>query len=179
MPLPDFKQDYFQLFDLPPGFTVDQALLGERYRTLQGELHPDRFAAKPQAEQRLAVQYSALVNEAYTTLRNPLDRALYLMQLEGMDEGEVARQQVDGAFLMLQMELREKLESVGDSTDAEDALDDLIQDITGDLKALRTEFGDVYAQRDLDAAAQCCVKMQYLDKLLLEAQRLESELMDR
>ena len=75
MPLPDFQQNYFQLFDLPVHFALDQAQLGARYRQLQGELHPDRYASASDHEQRLAVQYSALVNEAYATLRKPLARA--------------------------------------------------------------------------------------------------------
>ena len=63
---------------------LDATLLGEHFRRLQQELHPDRFAGASDHEQRVAVQYSGLVNQAYTTLRHPLPRALYLLQLRGM-----------------------------------------------------------------------------------------------
>jgi molecular chaperone HscB len=66
---PDFQRNYFELFDLPVGFALDQATLGARYRQLQRELHPDRYAGASAHEQRLAVQYSSLINEAYATLR--------------------------------------------------------------------------------------------------------------
>jgi molecular chaperone HscB len=178
MSLPDLKQDYFRLFDLPLGFALDQAQLGERYRALQGQLHPDRYASRPASEQRLAVQYSALVNEAYATLRKPLTRALYLMQLAGYSEEAIAGQQIDGGFLMMQMELREKLESIPQLVDPDEVLDHLVQEITDDLDELRAQFAQDYAAQDMNSAAKCCIKMQYLDKLLLEAERLESNLMD-
>ena len=64
MSFPEFQQTYFQLFDLPEQFALDEALLGEHFRQLQHKLHPDRYAASSPQEQRVAVQYSALVNEA-------------------------------------------------------------------------------------------------------------------
>ena len=76
MSLPEFQKNYFQLFDLPEDFALDQVQLGKRYRQLQKELHPDRYASGSAHEQRLAVQYSALINEAYATLRKALPRAL-------------------------------------------------------------------------------------------------------
>ena len=84
MTTPDFQQNYFQLFDLPRQFHLDSAELGARFRQLQGQLHPDRFTSKSQHEQRIAVQYSAFVNQAYTALRKPLERAFYLLELVGM-----------------------------------------------------------------------------------------------
>lgn len=178
MSLPNLQQNYFQLFDLAVDFAVDQGKLGDRYRVLQGELHPDRYAGAPAQEQRLAVQYSALVNEAYAALRKPLSRALYLMQLAGWSKDEISRQQIDGGFLMMQMELREKLESVPTLVDPDEVLEHLVQEITDDIGLLRKQFASDYAAEELKNAAQACVKMQYLDKILLEAEQLESDLMD-
>lgn len=62
MSLPEFQRNYFELFDLPKSFAVDQVELGRRYRKAQRETHPDRFARASAHEQRLAVQYSALIN---------------------------------------------------------------------------------------------------------------------
>ena len=178
MSSPDFSQTYFQLFDLPAGFSVDAALLGERYRRLQRELHPDRFAQASVAQQRLAVQYSAFVNEAHATLSKPLPRALYLLGLAGMSQEEITAQQIDGGFLIEQMELREKLESLHDLVDPDTVLDHLVTEITADIKMHQGEFEAAYARSDLAAAASACVKMQYLEKLLHEAEQVESELMD-
>jgi len=179
MPSPDFSQNYFQLFDLPAQFSVDTALLGTRYRQLQQELHPDRFAAAAAHEQRMAVQYSAFVNEAYGTLRAPLKRALYLLELGGMRQEEVSRQQLDGGFLIEQMELREKLESLHDLVDPDSVLEHLVTEISADIRAHQAEFESAYQASQLPAAASACVKMQYLEKLLQEAEQIESELMER
>ena len=178
MSSPDFQQNYFQLFDLPLQFAVDLAQLGVRYRQLQGELHPDRYASAPDYEQRVAVQYSALVNEAYATLRKPLPRALYLLQLAGMSQEEISNQQIDGGFLIEQMELREKLEAMDDLVDPDPVLEHLVKEINGDITVHQGEFAQAYAARELPAAAGACVRMQYLEKLLQEAEQIESDLMD-
>lgn len=179
MSLPDFQQNYFQLFNLPADFALDTAQLGSRYRQLQRELHPDRFAGAAAHEQRLAVQYSALVNAAYATLRKPLSRALYLMELAGMTREDLASQQIDGSFLMVQMELREKLEVMEGLIDPEPALEHLVAEITADVTDLQKQFSGAYAGGELSRAASACVKMQYLDKLLQECEQIESRLLDR
>jgi len=179
MSFPDFKQNYFELFGLPVDFRIDGELLGERYRLLQRDLHPDRFASAAAHERRLAIQYSALVNEAYTALRAPLLRAEYLLQLAGLDRGAIAEQKVDGGFLIEQMELREKLETLPGLVDPESVLDHLLGEIAADLRGHQAEFEAAYAAGDLAAAASACVKMQYLDKLQREAEHIESDLMDR
>jgi len=175
---PDFKQNYFELFDLPQQFELDKAALGARYRQLQQELHPDRFAGRTDHEQRVAVQYSALVNEAHETLSRPLGRALYLLQLSGMSAEEVAAQQVDGGFLIEQMELREKLESIDDLVDPEAVMEHLMDEISSDTRNHQAEFVAAYQAGDIAAAASACVKMQYLDKLQTEAEQVEAGLFD-
>lgn len=178
MSSPNFTQSYFQLFNLPASFAVDGLLLGERYRDLQRELHPDRFASAADYEQRIAVQYSAFVNEAYAKLSHPLPRALYLLELSGMSQEEISAQKVDGGFLIEQMELREKLESLHDLVDPDTVLDHLVGEISTDITMHQAEFESAYNQSDLPGAASACVKMQYLEKLLQEAEQIESDLMD-
>lgn len=179
MSSPDLTQDYFSLFDLTPGFDLDEAVLGRRYRHLQQELHPDRYAGAAAHEQRLAVQYSALINQAYQTLRSPLARALYLLTQAGMSQEQIDAQQVDGGFLIEQMELREKLESLHDLVDTETVLDHLLQEISGDIRTHEGEFKQAYKAENYAAAASACVKMQYLDKLRQQAEQIESDLMDK
>ena len=179
MAFPDFKQNYFQLFNLPVEFALDQGQLSARYRQLQQQLHPDRYASTSAHEQRVAVQYSALVNQAYATLNKPLARALYLLELAGMSQEQIAAEPMDGGFLIEQMELREKLESMHDLVDPDSVLDHLVAEIGGDISAHQLEFSQAYAASNLDTAAGACVKMQYLEKLLQEAEQIESDLMDK
>ncbi|MFV8818120.1 Fe-S protein assembly co-chaperone HscB [Haliea sp. E17] len=178
MPSPDFKQNYFELFGLAPAFRIDAGALAERYRHLQRDLHPDRFASAAAHERRLAIQYSSFVNEAYSTLKVPQKRAEYLLQLAGMGAEEVSAQQVDGGFLIEQMELREKLESLPGLVDPEPVLEHLVDEISADIRQHQVEFEAAYGAGNLAAAASACVKMQYLGKLLSEAEQAEADLLD-
>lgn len=175
---PDLTQDYFSLFGLPVSFAIDRDELGARYRRLQGELHPDRYANASSYEQRLAVQHSALVNQAYQTLRKPLGRALYLMELGGVSQNDMSRHQIDGGFLIMQMELREKLEAIPELMEPDEAIEHLLDEINQDLRAEQSAFEQAYNGNDTEHAISACVKMQYLDKLLSEAERLEAKLID-
>ena len=177
MTVPNFKQDFFQLFKLPVQFELDSELLSERFRQLQRQLHPDRFASKSPHEQRVAVQYSAFANQAYTALQNPLARALYLLEQRGMTAQQVAREKVDGGFLIEQMELREKLESIADMVDPQTVLEHLLAEIASDSKMHQKEFVEALAADNLSGAASACVKMQYLEKLHQEAEQIESGLL--
>ncbi len=174
----DLSQSYFSLFEIPTSFDVDRQLLTARYRELQKQLHPDRFASAGEQEQRLAVQYSGFVNQAYSTLRKPLRRALYLLSLAGVDEQAVAGMHVDGGFLMQQMELREKLESFHDLVDPDTVLEHLLAEIEADWCELEEQLSAHLAADETGAAATTAVKMQYLDKLRAESEALESQLMD-
>jgi molecular chaperone HscB len=178
MSLPELQKSYFQLFDLPENFALDQAQLGERYRELQKELHPDRYASGSAHEQRLAVQYSALINEAYATLRKALPRALYLLKLAGMSKEDISGQKVDGSFLMAQMDLRENLMMLDETGDPEAALEHFVTEIDVDVKQLHREFSRAFSAGELTSAAGACVKLQYLEKLLEEAEQMESRLID-
>ena len=81
----DAAKTHFQLFGLKPSFKLDAARLEEAYRALQAEVHPDKSAHLADSEQRLAMQRSTIVNEAYQTLKSPIRRARYLLALNGVD----------------------------------------------------------------------------------------------
>ena len=75
-------------------------------------------------------------------------------------------------------ELREKLESLAGLIEKETVLEHLLTELGDDLEAHKKEFSSAYEASNHQAAASACVKMQYLEKLLLEAEQIESELMD-
>jgi molecular chaperone HscB len=79
------NDSHFDLFHLPPTFSVDQPSLDDAYRTVQAQVHPDRFAAAGDAQRRIAMQWATRTNEAYQTLRDPLKRARYMLSLRGVD----------------------------------------------------------------------------------------------
>ena len=103
---PDFSRNHFELLGLPVAFALDPARLESGYRELQGAVHPDRFAAASDAERRIAMQWATHANEAYRTLRDPLERARYLLRLRGFDTEEETNTSMPPDFLMQQMEWR-------------------------------------------------------------------------
>jgi len=100
----------FELFGLPERFAQDRAAIDSRWKELQREAHPDKFAAQGQAAQRVATQWSVRINEAYQRLRNPLKRASYLCELRGAPINAEHNTAMPTDFLMEQMAWREALE---------------------------------------------------------------------
>src|SRR5678815_5772389 len=123
---------HFALFGLPEDFSLDQQMLETAYRDIQSQVHPDRFAHAGDAERRASLQWTTRVNEAYRTLKNPVQRAKHLLELQGVDVAFETNTAMPPEFLMEQMELRERLEEAKDAK----ALDGLRADLVKAKKAL-------------------------------------------
>ncbi len=113
----NLQSDDFELFGLEQRFAQDRAVLDARWKDLQRQAHPDKFTAQGAAAQRIAMQWSVRINEAYQRLKNPLKRAAYLCELHGALVNAENNTAMPGAFLMQQMEWREELD---DAQTAED-----------------------------------------------------------
>ena len=105
-------QNHFELFHLPQQFTLNQADLDAAFREVQTRVHPDKFVQASDAEKRVAMQWSTRANEAYQTLKKPLQRATYLCELQGIDLQTESNTNMPAAFLMQQMEWREAFDDV-------------------------------------------------------------------
>jgi molecular chaperone HscB len=132
----------FQLFGLPERQALERADIDARWKALQSEVHPDRFAAEGAAAQRVAMQWAMRVNEAYQRLRDPLARAAYLCELRGAPVGAENNTRMPAAFLMQQMSWREALdEAAGEA--ALEALDaDAVQAEAAALEEARRLLDD-------------------------------------
>ena len=100
----------FELFDIPAQFAQDRSVLDAKLKDLQREAHPDKFAAQGAAAQRIAMQWSVRINEAYNRLKDPLKRATYLCELNGAPIEAHTNTSMPPAFMMMQIEWREALE---------------------------------------------------------------------
>jgi molecular chaperone HscB len=140
--------DDFTLFGLPPRQALDRDALDARWRRLQGEVHPDRFAAEGAAAQRVAMQWSVRVNEAYRRLRDPLSRAAYLCELRGAPIDAESNTAMPADFLLQQMGWREALDEAS-ALQAVQALDDEVRAVEGawlaELQVLLDDTGDAQA----------------------------------
>ena len=170
--------DFFVLFDLPVSFDVDLGVLAERYREAQRAVHPDKFANAPEAERRLSMQMAARVNEAHRVLKDPLSRGRYLLELRGVDLDDMDTK-FDGAFLMEQMELRERLDEVKGSTDPHLQLQVIAQDIKTQSKSLMAQMAELLKATDVDSLQQArdaTRKLQFFQRLNEEVDSLDDEL---
>lgn len=111
--------DDFTIFGLPQRFAQERAELDRRWRQLQAEVHPDRFASEGAGAQRLAMQWAVRVNEAYARLKDPLARAAYLCELRGAAIDAERNTAMPAAFLVQQMAWREALEDARDGAEVE------------------------------------------------------------
>jgi len=102
-------QNFFQLFNLPLNYAIDCDLLANRYRELQRQVHPDRFVRADQKAQERAIELSSQANEAYKILKNPLLRAVHLIECLG-EPIQLDGKKLSSDFLMKQMEWHEKIE---------------------------------------------------------------------
>ena len=115
----DLHADDFELFGLPRRFAQERSAIDARWKELQREAHPDRFAAQGAAAQRVAMQWSVRINEAYQRLKDPVKRAAYLCTLGGAPIDAEHNTAMPADFLMQQMEWRESLDDAHDAKSLE------------------------------------------------------------
>ena len=126
--------DDFSLFQLPRQFVLDRSELDGRWKDLQREAHPDKFAAQGAAAQRVAMQWSVRINEAYSRLKDPLKRAAYLCELNGAAVNAENNTNLPSAFWMQQMDWREALDdckALKANYAKTEALEKLLEEVEG------------------------------------------------
>jgi len=158
---------YFDLFQLPEGFALDEAELETRYRALAARFHPDRCAAASAFEQKQAVMMSATVNEAYRTLKNPTDRAAYLLKQQGIDADAPEHTSFAPEFLMQQMEWRETLAEARAAGDTA-ALNALERQVSAEQAALYGQLAAAFDAQQYQTAAQLVRQGRFLNKMRQE-----------
>ena len=176
----DLSSSYFALFDLPVSFDVDRKMLTERYRTLQRTVHPDRYADAADSERRLSVQMAARINEGYQTLKDPLARARYILEISGvaLDDLDTA---FENEFLMEQMELRERLGAVKESADPHQQLQKIADDIGERQKGITETLAFLFVENTdeaLEKARELTRKLQFFSRLEEEVDALDDDLSD-
>jgi|GEM_PF-38635 len=181
--------NYFSLLALPVSFSINKKVLTSHYHEIQKSIHPDKYANASDLERRLSVQKAAQINDALDTLKNPLQRSIYLLSLLGVDLGENS-QAVDTDFLMGQMELREHLSRIESQMDPFAELDTLMDDVKSRIQSateiVSTLFADLLSRQTDDSQHEILLneltaqvlKMQYLYRLEQECLNKEEDLAD-
>lgn len=167
----NLQDDDFALFGLKQGFAQDRASVDARWKELQREAHPDKFASHGPAAQRVAMQWSVRINEAYQRLKDPLKRAAYLCELAGFPIQAHSNTAMPPQFLMQQMEWREALDDAADV----DAVEQLLAEVQAARKDLLQQCELDLDQRQDPAAAVGTVRaLMFMDKFAQDLnQRLD------
>jgi len=170
--------NYFELFEIPVSYDVDLNQVQHRYRDLQKAVHPDKYANASSQERRISMQQTSLINQALHTLKHPVERATYLLQLKGVDFSMDNETTMDASFLMEQMEMREKLERIREQNDPLAELDTMSADVKSNMDNMADEFKRAYASEELDDAREVVRKLQFLFKAKNEIEEIAASIED-
>ncbi len=169
----NLQSNDFELFGLSPAFGIDRAAVDLRWKDLQREAHPDRFASADPAAQRLAMQWSVRINEAYQRLKDPLKRAAYLCELQGAPVQADNNTAMPSDFLMQQMEWREQLDDASGLAALEQLADEVAAARRRMVEALRVTADE---QRDYPALARQVRALMFVERFARDVElRLDQQ----
>ena len=137
------SRDYYSFFGVPRQLALDPKDLEKRFYALSRQLHPDLFSRKPAREQEYALEASAILNDAYRALKDPVTRALYVLKQEGYDIAEQGTKDVPP----------ELLEEVFDLNMAIEELREVDEDARAQLESARHRFERM--RDEIDGTLQC------------------------
>jgi len=163
---PSASDDYFHFFGFNQQFKIDLPALDQAYLAIQKEVHPDRHARGSDAEQRLAMQMTTYANTAFQTLKNPVQRGLYLCQLHGVDAKLETNTAMPAAFLMKQMEWRENLDERAEDLDE---LEFLMAEVQTSKQETLTEIAQaIDGAKNYVRAAELLRGLLFIEKFAIE-----------
>lgn len=175
--------DYFRFFGLERKLNLDPAELQKRFYELSRLVHPDRYTRRPANEQRYSLEATAILNDAYRTLRDPVSRAEYLLKEEGFDIGEQKSNHVPAELLEEVFELNVALEELraGDGAakprlDSELARFRSMRDaIDGELRRCFAAFDQSGDRAVLEQIRSLLNRRRYIHNLAAQVERALEE----
>jgi len=170
--------NFFELFEIPVSYDVDLNRVQQHYMVLQKQVHPDKFANGTDQEKLLSMQQTSWINEAQATLKDPVSRATYLLKLKGTDVNLENETTMDAAFLMQQLEMRERLEHVRDKADPLAELDLMSKELKSTSDEMMKGFSQSYEDDKIDDAREWIRKLQFMQKAKKEVNTLTADIED-
>jgi molecular chaperone HscB len=171
--------DYFAVFELPHTLTVDQAALQEKFYALSRRYHPDRYAARPASEQQHALDLTAMLNDAYRVLRDPVQRAEYLLKQEGFDIGEQRSKDVPPELLEEVFELNVMLEELREGDESSrpqlvaerDRFVGMLNDVDAELRQQAEMYGAGENRSVLAGIRGTLNRRRYIQNLIRDVEK--------
>ncbi|KAF8909025.1 hypothetical protein CPB84DRAFT_1665967, partial [Gymnopilus junonius] len=160
-PLPP-NVSHHQLFSLeeqPNPFLIHLPTLKQRFRQAQAACHPDAWATKSPKDQDLAHTLSSRLNEAYQCLLNPLSRAEYILERNGVHISE-ADQVEDMEFMVDIMEQREAIEEAG--AEDPDRVQQIVEANDAKIETTIQDLTLLIEQHDWQQVKAAAIRLRYL-----------------
>ncbi len=148
-------KNFFEIFSLPQIFAIDLDDLEKKYLQFQQQFHPDNSSTAD-------ISQSIVINDAYKILSNPISRASYILQLNGIDlENDSNAPKPDRSTLLEILELQEQVAEI-----ALNEIENLQKQINAKIKSLLVEVGEYLEKQAFSNASQVLIKVKYFDKTL-------------
>jgi molecular chaperone HscB len=168
--------DYFQFFDLPRQLAIDPKDLEKRFYALSRKWHPDMFARKSEQERQESLDATAILNDGYRTLKEPIARALYLLKLEGFEVGEQGSKEVPPELLEEVFELNMAIEELKDGDEsarpqleaARARFEKMRDEADTELSTLFTQWDTAHDRATLTAIRQLLNRRKYITNLIAQ-----------
>ncbi|KAG9392478.1 Co-chaperone Hsc20 [Carpediemonas membranifera] len=163
---PKKDASFFQLLGLVEKFKMDLKSLEKRYRKLQMHVHPDKFHSNGGDQLEMAEEHSSILNTAYWTLRDPEQRAFYMLSRRGFDisEEHMSKQvPLDPMFLMEVMETRETIEEA-----PAEAMAGMLSDVDRDIATRVERLGELLDNGQDKEAFEMAVQLRYMNQIRRE-----------
>ena len=163
----DVRMSPYELFGLPETYVLDETLLAERHLAAMQMVHPDRFADRSAAERRVAEQWSAVINEAFETLKSPVKRAVWLAKKRGAEVETEGQVRMPADFLMKQLDWRERLEEADETERSA-----LLEEVESEAKSLEAALEAAFdRENDPVCGADLARRLLFIVKFLQDARR--------
>ncbi|GIU79546.1 MAG: hypothetical protein KatS3mg005_2784 [Bryobacteraceae bacterium] len=141
--------DYYEFFDLPRRLGLDSEDLKNRFYTLSRLLHPDRYTRRSEQEKRFSLEASSILNDAYRVLKDPIQRAEYVLRQEGFPVGDQRNKDVPPELLEEVFELNMALDELrGGDLEVLPQLDAMRRRFVGMLGEIDRELEAMFARHD-------------------------------
>lgn len=162
--MPSLSKNFYEFFGIDRKLVLDSAALQKRFYELSRNWHPDRFSRKSAEEQAQALEATAILNDGYRTLRDPVKRAEYLLTEEGFPIGEQRSKDVPPELLEEVFELNMALEELkrGDDS-ARPQLESAKENFVGLRAKIDGELETLFSKYDASAAQSQTAKQALHD----------------
>ncbi len=163
--------NFFQFYEIPVSFTLDEKVLKQKYYALSRQYHPDFHTHENEAEQEHILEMSTLNTRAYKTLSDFDERVKYILELKGLLK-ESEKQEIPNTFLMEMMDINESVMDLQMDFDLEkykqtlSEVREMQNDLFAKVKPILETYNDAtIAEEDLKKIKEFYLKKRYILRL--------------